>query len=105
MVSKSTIAVSREVRNRLKKLAELLNKSQGDIVQLALNDFEKQHFKDLKQDPHSESNIELVDKILAEATKEVWESDPEHKELQLKLKTSGSQIDDYLIRTWDFQEN
>ena len=40
MASKSTIAVSPQTRLRLKKLAAILNQTQGDIVEQALNDYE-----------------------------------------------------------------
>ena len=101
MSSKTTIAVPRQVRNRVKKLAALLNKTQGDIVQLALKDFEKNLFRGLDSHPKKEIDMERVEKILKESTEKVWAADPEHKAIQLKLEASGDTIDDYLIRTWD----
>ena len=101
MASKSTIAVSPQTRLRLKKLAAILNQTQGDIVEQALNDYEIKIIHSLNPSGNSSASDDFVEKILQDATQEVWNADPIHKELQLKLKSSPDTIDDYIIQTWE----
>ncbi len=41
-----------------------------------------------------------VAKILKEATKEMWNRDPERKELQQTLKLGPETIDDFVFNNW-----
>jgi predicted transcriptional regulator len=101
MSSKSTVAISVKTRIRLKKLAAYLNKTQTYIVEQALRDFERKVLNLESDDKLSQNDTEFVEKILKEATKEVWESDPVHKALQEKLLEGKDTIDDYIIQKWD----
>lgn len=106
MQQKSTVAISLKTRLRLKKLAALLNRTQGDIVDQAINDYEKKILATSNNKSKSSKSKDMIEKILDDATKEVWDSDPIHKELQQRLMKGGDTIDDYIIKEWngEFEE-
>jgi predicted transcriptional regulator len=105
MASKTTVAIDQNLRKKLKKLASLLDISQGEVISQAISMFEKSILSQLaeKKSLMNEPQKTEIDvkRILKEATQKVWAQDPERKELQKKLQEGSETIDDFIITNWD----
>lgn len=105
MISKTTVAISQNIRKKLKKLAGILDISQGEVIERALIMFEKAILLDLNEKKISikKSLVQDIDinKILEDATQKVWANDPECKKIQEKLQTDSETIDNFIITNWD----
>ena len=105
MASKTTVAIDHTLRKKLKKLASLLDISQGEVINRAISAFEKlilsqmTENKPLMKEPQKTEMD--VKRILREATQKVWAQDPERKALQKKLQEGPETIDDFIITNWD----
>ena len=110
MASNTTVAVTQKLRKKIKKLSALLDISQSVVIEQAVtcleNNLINNHgklpspIKPNDQSKSIESNVIDVSKILEEATKEMWNRDPERKELQQTLKSGPQTIDDFLFDRW-----
>jgi len=105
MASKTTVAIDQGIRKKLKKLASLLDISQGEVINKAVSMFEKsilsqlaEHKSMVKESQKAGINVE---QILKEATQKVWDQDPERKEIQKKLQEGPETIDDFIITNWE----
>lgn len=102
MPSRTTVAIDKKLRKRLKKVAAILDITQSEVIERALDIYEKT----LKEKIISRGNIpkenekDEVQKILKNATKLIWQQDPERKILQKKLKKGSDTIDDYILNSW-----
>lgn len=79
--------------------------SQGEVIERALNEFEKSIVV-LVNEGKSTTNKNIysdfdIKTILEEARKEVWAKDPECKAIQEKLQTGPETIDDFILNNWD----
>ncbi len=105
MTTKTTVAIDHVIRKKLKKIASILDISQGEVIERALGMFEKSILSQLSGNKASlkkfvDSKID-VSKILEAARKKVWGQDPEVKAIQEKLQTGPETIDDFIISNWD----
>ena len=110
MALKTTVAVDQNLRKKIKKLSALLDLSQNKVIEQAIacleNRILKNHghlsspIKSVEQLKVSEGDAIDVVKILENATKEIWNRDPERKEMQIKLKKGPQTIDDFLFDKW-----
>ena len=104
MTSKTTVAIDLPLEKKLKKLAIILDITQGEVIRRAVNIFEKavllQLSKKRRLEKESTENINIK-KILEEATQKVYTNDPELKAIHEKLQTGPETIDDFLITYWD----
>lgn len=104
MTSKTTVAIDQPLRKKLKKLAIILDISQGEVIKRAVTTFEKSVLsqfnekKGLEKESAEDINIK---KILEEATQKVYASDPELKAIHEKLQAGPETIDDFIISHWD----
>jgi predicted transcriptional regulator len=105
MASHTTVAIDQEVRKKLKKLASLLDISQGEVIKEALALFEDKIIMSKKQSKLQFSPREIdqeeIQRILSEATKKVWAVNPEIKTMQEKLYSGPETIDDFILNDWD----
>ena len=80
MTSKTTVAIDQTIRKKLKKLAGILDISQGKVIERALKMFEKSillQLRENKTEMHESTVVDIdVKKILEEARKKVWTQDP-----------------------------
>ncbi|MHA1265075.1 MAG: hypothetical protein ACTSRS_07535 [Candidatus Helarchaeota archaeon] len=103
MTSKTTVAIDQAVRKKLKKLAGLLDISQGKVIEQALNMFEEAILMKRVEGYDSVNNESEINvkKILETARKKIWEKDPECKIIQEKLESGPETIDDFIISKWN----
>ncbi len=105
MASHTTVAIDQDVRRKLKKLASLLDISQGEVIKQALTLMEDKIITGRQQFPSTGSPTPMakneIAKILEDATKKVWETKPEIKRIQEKLFSGPETIDDFIINEWD----
>ena len=106
MTSRTTVAIDKELRKKLKKLSAWLDITQAEVIKRALRTFEKELLKN--KDGNTKENNSLkkiseiaVKKALKEATKIVWKMDPERKAIQQKLSSGTDTIDNYILNNWE----
>ncbi|MBN2150665.1 MAG: hypothetical protein JW839_04365 [Candidatus Lokiarchaeota archaeon] len=103
MASKTTVAIDDTTRKRIKKLAAWLDITQGDVINNAIDAYEKivlQAPLDEVQKDLSESLDAKIKRIFEQATERVWKADPEAREVQQRLMAGPDTIDDYIIKEW-----
>jgi predicted transcriptional regulator len=105
MASHTTVAIDQDVRRKLKKLASLLDVSQGEVIKQALAILEEKIITG-KREPRESNPLARIDKkeigrILQDATRKVWGANPEIKRIQEKLFSGPETIDDFIINDWD----
>jgi len=109
MTSRTTVAIDDKLRKRLKKLAAWLDITQAEVIKQAISLYENEMFKSEKNQKRqkiSESNSSVSLKmLLEEATKKIWDQDPERKSLQLKLLTKQDKLDEFILNNWDLGVN
>lgn len=108
MVTRTTVAIDDTLRKRIKKLSALLDLSQGEIIAKAIAEYERvvfsgirQNVKIAKNENNDDNSMKNINDIFASATRDIWESDPETKEIQQKLLSMPGTIDDYILDSWD----
>lgn len=104
-MNKTTVAIKQDIRRKVKRLASILDVSQGEVIERAVDMFENSVLSQLSQKKAMEKNslpgkID-VNKILEDATQKVWARDPEVKALQEKLQTGPETIDDFILTNWN----
>ena len=109
MTSRTTVAIDNKLRKRLKKLAAWLDKTQAEVIKEAISLYEKEIFKSEKsQNERKSPEKDLSNSLkiqLEEATKKIWDQDPERKALQLKLMTKQDKLDEFILNNWDLGVN
>ncbi len=106
MTSRTTVAIDKELRKKLKKLSAWLDITQAEVIKRALGTFEKELLKN-KGGNTKENNFLnktsaiTVKKVLKDATKIVWKMDPERKAIQQKLSSGTDTIDNYILNNWE----
>ncbi len=106
MASHTTVAIDQDVRRKLKKLASLLDISQGEVIKQALALMEDKiitgkHPSFTRFSSPARFTKNEIEKILVDATKKVWDAKPEIKRIQEKLFSGPETIDDFIINEWD----
>lgn len=106
MASRTTVAINDSLRKRIKKLSALLDVSQGEIIEKAIEEYEHVVFSKIKQTTRNDKNATKnppndVKDVLEAATRDVWASDPETKAIQQKLLSTPGTIDDFILDSWD----
>ncbi len=103
MTSKTTVAVNQAIRKKLKKLAGILDISQGEVIEQALKLFEKSVIKKFNEENAIDQDVSDLDvkKVLEAARKKVWAQDPECKAIQKRLESGSETIDDFIIAQWN----
>ncbi len=114
MATKTTVAVDQKLRKKLKKIGALLDITQGEVIERAVDLLEKdlitqthpskaQSLKNTKKKEKKEKKEDKIDiqKILADASEFVCQNDPEHKRIQESLSKGSITIDDVIISNWD----
>jgi len=105
MTTRTTVAIDERLRKRLKKLSAWLDITQSEVIKRALTLFEK----DILQEKQISVNANLkirdtqksdIEKILKEATKIIWELDPNRKIIQQKLFVGTDTLDEILLNNW-----
>jgi hypothetical protein len=105
MTSKSSVAVDLELRRKIKRLAAKLDLSQGDIIRIAIADFENRINQGIFPQQNEDLNSIKIKQDMHKFTQLVWEEDKEVKQIQEKLNSpleDGTEIDleDIIIRNW-----
>lgn len=103
MGARTTVAVDDSVRRRIKKLSALLDESQGEIIEKAIADFEQKVLRGGIAGSGEEvaPASKRVEELFRAATKAVWASDPDIKEVQQRLLATPGTIDDFIIDRWE----
>jgi len=95
MTAKTTVAIDRELRKIIKKLAACLDISQGEVIRRTIAEFEKSIInKNVYPNTSKEKVKKEIDTILQAATDAVWEDDIKTREIQEKLKKGPSTVDE-----------
>ncbi len=98
MGTHSSIAVSPKLRKTIKKLAAFLDVSQGEVVEKAITIFENTVITSANVGLTGKNASKThVQKIMEQATKDVWKEDPERERVQRALMESPGTIDDVII--------
>lgn len=106
MTSRTTVAIDKELRKKLKKLSAWLDITQAEVIKRALGIFEKELLKNKggnTKENNSLNNVSTitVKKVLKDATKIVWKMDPERKDIQQKLSSGTDTIDNFILNNWE----
>ncbi|HME55263.1 MAG TPA: ribbon-helix-helix protein, CopG family [Candidatus Lokiarchaeia archaeon] len=103
MASKTTVAIDDALRKRIKRLAAWLDLTQGEIINNAINEYEKivmeEHVNEGNERDH-DSKLARVQSMLKEATERMWQIDPEAMAIQQRLMEGPGTIDDIMVRKW-----
>ena len=105
MTSRTTVAIDKELRKKLKKLSAWLDITQSEVIRQALVVYERELFQ-TKEEPINEKDdkddpIILMKNVLRNATEIIWKKDPERKAIQQKLSSGIETIDDYILNHWE----
>ena len=104
-MSKTTVAIKQDIRKKVKKLASILDVSQGEVIERAVNMFENSILSQFGKNKALEADLTTekidINKILEDATQKIWARDPEVKAIQEKLQTGPETIDDFIITNWN----
>jgi len=104
-MNKTTVAIKQDIRRKVKRLASILDVSQGEVIERAVDMFENSVLSQLSQKKAMEKNSSPgkrdINKILEDATQKVWDRDPEVKALQEKLQSGPETIDDFILTNWN----
>ncbi|MBN2151950.1 MAG: hypothetical protein JW839_10915 [Candidatus Lokiarchaeota archaeon] len=101
MGTHSSIAVSPKLRKTIKKIAAFLDVSQGEVVEKAITVFENTLISSANVGLMSNNASKTrVQKIMEQATKDVWKDDPERERVQRALMQGSGTIDDVIISDW-----
>ena len=95
-----TVAIDEKLRKRLKKLSAWLDITQSELIRRALTLFEKKILQEKQTTvkPNLILSQELeIKKMLEEATKIIWELDPNRKIIQQKLFLGNDTLDEILL--------
>ena len=102
MTSKTTVAIDKDLRKLIKKLAAWLDISQGEVIKHAIAEYEKKILNNEKSLKKERENSEKeIQQLLQGATDAIWAQDPETKQIQQKLKKGPSSIDEVILDNWD----
>jgi len=105
MIPHTTVAIDQVVRKKLKKLASLLDVSQGEVIKQALAMLEEKiltgKLESRQSNPTARLDKKDIGRILAEATRKIWAINPEIKRIQEKLYSGPETIDDFIINDWN----
>ena len=103
MKNKTTVAIDTDLRRTIKKLAAWLDISQGELIGLAIAQYEKVILNQaINPDQSKKSGKIEIDTILQAATEAIWSEDPETKAIQQKLKKGQISLDKILLNNWDY---
>ncbi len=103
MTTRTTVAIDKELRKRLRKLSAWLDITQAEVIKRALSLYEKgiiQNMQTSKKQNYNKKSESDIEKILKDATKVIWENDPERRTLQRKLSAGPEMIDDFILDNW-----
>ncbi len=103
MTTRTTVAIDKELRKRLRKLSAWLDITQAEVIKRALSLFEKEIIQNMqtpKKQNYNKKSESDIEKILKDATKVIWEKDPERRTLQRKLSAGPEIIDDFILDNW-----
>jgi len=103
MTTLTTVAIDKELRKRLKKLSAWLDITQAEVIKRALSLYEKKMIQNMqtpKKQNYNKKSESDIEKILKDATKVIWENDPERRTLQRKLSAGPETIDDFILDNW-----
>ncbi len=106
MTSRTTVAIDKELRKKLKKLSAWLDITQGEVIKRALGIFEKELLKNRGGNTKENNTLNKISaievkQVLKDATKIVWKMDPERKATQQKLSSGTDTIDNYILNNWE----
>ncbi len=106
MTSRTTVAIDKELRKRLKKISAWLDITQAEVIKRSLSLFEKEIFKNkniqINDRSSKEKKVISITRIkLKNATETIWKEDPKRKAIQQKLSSGSETIDDFILENWD----
>ena len=106
MTSRTTVAIDKELRKKLKKLSAWLDITQSEVIRQALAVYERELFQKKEEpikekDDKADQSIILMKNVLRNATEIIWKKDPERKAIQQKLSSGIETIDDYILNHWE----
>lgn len=102
MTSRTTVAIDKELRKRLKKISAWLDITQAEVIKRSLSLFEREIFKNKNDRSSKEKKVISTTKItLKNATEMIWKEDPKRKAIQQKLSSGSETIDDFILDNWD----
>lgn len=102
MTSKTIVAIDKDLRKLIKKLAAWQDISQGEVIKRAIAEYEniilnkEKSLKKKKVDSEKE-----IHHLLQAATDAIWTQDPETKRIQQKLKKEPNSIDEFILNNWE----
>ena len=106
MTNRTTVAIEKDIKKKLKKLSAILDITQAEVIKRALVLYEKDFVEKKIQEEgervySDKDSMVSVQDILKNATKIIWAQDPERKALQQKLMEGPETIDDVILNEWD----
>ena len=106
MTSRTTVAINKELRKKLKKLSAILDITQAEVIKRALSIYEKEIFKNKEGNDLEKSNVNdlinfKVQEVMKQATQTIWKQDPDRKIIQQKLSEGPETIDDFILNDWE----
>ena len=87
MASKSSAAISSELRKKIKKLAAILDKSQGEIIAQAIQDYEKKILSTEETQGFENNDFSVETQVqlqLKKATQIIYQKSPEKRKRDLQ---------------------
>ena len=103
MTLKTTVAIDKDLRKVIKKLAAWQDISQGEVIKRAIAEYENTILNNEKRLKKEKADSEKdIQQILQEATDAIWAQDPETKQIQQKLKKEPNSIDEFILNNWDY---
>ena len=103
MSSKTTVAIDKKLRKKLKKIAFFLDITQNDVIERALELLEQNVIKQVNKSSNKTNNASRtqIENVLNDISEKVCQADPEHKKVQDVIYSGPKSIDDVIISSWN----
>lgn len=103
MSSKTTVAIDKKLRKKLKKIALFLDLTQNEVIERALSLLEQNivsKIKEFSSKNPSDTSKETIKNTLDIISQKVCEMDKNHKKIQDILYSGPESIDDIITTSW-----
>ena len=106
MALKTTVAIDPLLRKKIKQLAAKMDVSQGEIIKMAITEFEKKLISGGPLHDQKELQKKKIKQEMHKFTEMVWAEDAEVKSIQEKLNIQSEEegreieLEDIIIRNW-----
>jgi len=92
----TTVTVDDDIRKKLKRLAAVLDATQGEVIERALRLYEEQVMRQRSQRKISRSVLEA----LKEASLRIRRSDPKWARTSRTIETSSVSLEEFIAASW-----